>query len=78
MMLGFVFLLCKDGTEEVVSAQLRNEGGVEDICRTHGSYDTIVKIKCKDNDELRSIIYYKIRRISDVKSTMVLTSPTMN
>ena len=78
MMLGFVLLLCKDGTEEEVAAQLRTEDGVEEICRTHGPHDMIVKLKCKDNDELRSIIYYKIRRISDVKSTVVLTSPTMN
>ena len=74
MMLGFVLLLCKDGTEEEVAAQLRNENGIKEICRTHGPYDMIVKLKCKDNDEMRSIIYYKIRRISDVKSTVVLTS----
>ena len=74
MMLGFVLLLCKDGTEEGVAAQLRTERGVEEVCRTHGPYDTIVKLKCKDNDEMRSTIYYKIRRIDDVKSAVVLTS----
>ena len=74
MVLGFVLLHCKNGTEDEVVSQLKNEKEVEEILQTFGPYDTIVKLNCKNNDELRSIIYHKIRRISNIESTVSLTS----
>lgn len=73
-MLGFVLLSFKEGDKNDVEMQLRKEKEVKEICQTFGPYDAIVTLKCQNNEELRSIIYYKIRKMSNIESTLTLVS----
>ena len=70
MVQGFVLLSCKDGTENDIMSQLKNERGVKEIFQTFGPYDMLVKLKCRNKDELRFLIYYKIRKMNNIKSTI--------
>ena len=46
--------------------------GVNEVYRSHGAYDFIVKVNGESLDHLREIVFKRITNLSNIKSTLTL------
>lgn len=60
------------GTEEEVMNELLRVEGVSEAYIVYGVYDIVVKIKAPTTEALKEIISSKIRKISNVRSTLTM------
>ncbi|MEO3992741.1 MAG: Lrp/AsnC ligand binding domain-containing protein [Desulfurococcaceae archaeon TW002] len=60
------------GTEEEVLNELLKIEGVSEAYIVYGVYDIVVKIKAPTTEALKEIISSKIRKISNVRSTLTM------
>lgn len=60
------------GTEEEVMNELLKIEGVSEAYIVYGVYDIVVKIKASTTEALKEIISSKIRKISNVRSTLTM------
>jgi len=60
------------GTEEEVMNELLKIEGVSEAYIVYGVYDIVVKIKAPTTEALKEIISSKIRKISNVRSTLTM------
>lgn len=72
MLVCFVLIKAKPGTEFRILKKLKNEPEIEEVYPIFGEYDFLVKISAKDNDSIGYIIINKIRLISGVIDTITL------
>lgn len=75
---AYVLINVESGTEDRVLKAIKNivdpDGivAVEESYISYGVYDLIVKIRSESMEELKEIVSYKIRQISNVRSTLTL------
>ncbi len=69
---AFVLANLELGEEEEVKKKVLEIPGVEEAYRVFGVYDLVIKLKTEDKEEIRKIIFRRIRRIKGVRSTMTL------
>ena len=72
MHLGYVLINCELGTEEYVMEELKRIPEVKKAHVTFGTFDIIVEIQAKTQEDFDNIISHGIRNISRVISTMTL------
>jgi DNA-binding Lrp family transcriptional regulator len=72
MHLGYVLLNCDLGTEEYILEELKRIPEVKKAHVTFGTYDIIVEIQAKTQEDFDKVISQGIRNISRVISTMTL------
>lgn len=72
MHLGYVLLNCDLGTEEYILEELKRIPEVKKAYVTFGTYDIIVEIQTKTQEDFDKVISHGIRNISRVISTMTL------
>lgn len=72
MHLGYVLLNCDLGTEEYILEELKRIPEVKKAYVTFGTYDIIVEIQAKTQEDFDKVISHGIRNISRVISTMTL------
>ncbi|MCC6033613.1 MAG: Lrp/AsnC ligand binding domain-containing protein [Desulfurococcaceae archaeon] len=60
------------GTEEEVMNELLKIEGISEAYIVYGVYDIVVKIKAPTTEALKEIISSKIRKISNVRSTLTM------
>ena len=72
MHLGYVLINCELGTEEYVMEELKRIPDVKKAHVTFGTFDIIVEIQAKTQEDFDNIISHGIRNISRVISTMTL------
>lgn len=72
MHLGYVLINCELGTEEYVLEELKRIPEVKKAYVTFGTYDIIVEIHTKTQEDFDKVISHGIRNISRVISTMTL------
>ncbi|MGI0011462.1 MAG: Lrp/AsnC ligand binding domain-containing protein, partial [Nitrosopumilaceae archaeon] len=65
-------LNCDLGTEEYILEELKRIPEVKKAYVTFGTYDIIVEIQAKTQEDFDKVISYGIRNISRVISTMTL------
>jgi len=73
MPIAFVLINSELGKEENILKELR---GIENISEAHfvyGVYDIIAKVEAESMEKLKEIVTFKIRRLSDVRSTLTMT-----
>jgi DNA-binding Lrp family transcriptional regulator len=73
MPIAFVLINSELGKEEHILKELR---GIENISEAHfvyGVYDIIAKVEAESMEKLKEIVTFKIRRLSDVRSTLTMT-----
>ena len=71
-MKAFVLLNTELGTESKVEETLN---GVEEITNIHslyGIYDLIIEMEAESMDKIKEVVYNKVRRLENVKSTITL------
>ncbi|MEM2021442.1 MAG: Lrp/AsnC ligand binding domain-containing protein [Zestosphaera sp.] len=60
------------GAEEEVMNELLRIEGISEAYIVYGVYDIVVKIKAPSTETLKEIISSKIRKISNVRSTLTM------
>lgn len=68
---AFVLINCKLGCQSQVADKLKTIKNITEVIQVNGSYDIIAKVEHTTN-ELRDIITWKIRKISDIASTLTI------
>ncbi|NLF89459.1 Lrp/AsnC family transcriptional regulator [Candidatus Bathyarchaeota archaeon] len=74
---AYVMFNVSPGLEYEVLEDARKTGGVEEAYISYGVYDLIVKATAPTMPELRELITFKYRQLSNVTSTMTLMLETM-
>lgn len=70
---AFVLISAELGEEENLLKQLRSIDHVKEAHFVYGVYDIIAKLEAENMDKLKEIVAFKIRRLSDVRSTLTMT-----
>jgi len=73
MPLAFILINSELGKEEDVLKELKNIENVKEVHFVYGVYDIIAKVEAENMKELKEIVTFKIRRLSDVRSTLTMT-----
>ena len=72
MLVCFVLIKAKPGSEFRVLKKLENEPEIKEVYPIFGKYDFLVKISSKDIESINHIIIKKIRLISSILDTITL------
>ena len=78
MLKAYVLINCKSGNETLVAASIKS---IEDVLKcsiVYGVYDIIVEILFDKIADLEDIIQKRIRKISNIQSTMTLIPNNFN
>ena len=78
MLICFVLIKAKPGSEFRVLKKLENEPEIKEVYMIFGKYDFLVKISAKDIESIDRIIIKKIRLISGILDTITLHELKMN
>ncbi len=73
MPIAFVLINSELGKEESVLKELRSIENVIEAHIVYGVYDMIAKVEAESMEKLKEIVTFKIRRLSDVRSTLTMT-----
>jgi len=69
---SYVLINCDIGSEEDVISRLKTIDGVKEVHGTFGAYDIIAKIESDNQETLRDILTWKIRKLDRIRSTLTL------
>ena len=69
---AYVMIACDYGQEEQVLDELKAIGKVKEAHGTEGHYDIVAEMEKMTTDEINNTVSEKIRRISGVRSTLIL------
>jgi len=73
MPVAFVLINSELGKEEELLKELRGIENVKEAHFVYGVYDVIVKVEAESMEKLKDLVTFKIRRLSDVRSTLTMT-----
>jgi DNA-binding Lrp family transcriptional regulator len=73
MPIAFVLINSELGKEEELLKELRSIENVKEAHFVYGVYDVIVKVEAESMEKLKDLITFKIRRLSNVRSTLTMT-----
>ena len=75
---AYVLINCKSGNETLVAASIKSIEDVLTCSIVYGVYDIIVEILFDKIADLEDIIQKRIRKISNIQSTMTLIPNNFN
>jgi DNA-binding Lrp family transcriptional regulator len=70
---AFVLINAELGKEERILKELRSIESVKEAHFVYGVYDIIAKVEAESMEKLKEIVTFKIRRLTDVRSTLTMT-----
>ncbi len=73
MPIAFVLINSELGKEENILKELRSIENITEAHFVYGVYDIIAKVEAESMEKLKEIVTFKIRRLSDVRSTLTMT-----
>ena len=69
---AFVLINTETGFMDEVLRELGKIEGVKEAYTVYGVYDIIAKVEAKTMDGIRDIVTWKIRKLSDVRTTLTM------
>lgn len=72
----FVLITCFEKKIKHTIRQLKKIEAVTEISKTDGSYDLIVTLEAKTNEDLKKILTHQLRKIETIRSTLTLRLST--
>jgi len=74
MIIAYVLIIAKSGTEKSVVSELKHYKEIVDAEILYGEYDILAKIKVKEIADLNEFLLSKVRRVDGVEKTSTLIS----
>jgi DNA-binding Lrp family transcriptional regulator len=71
---AFVLLNTNLGSEPDVEAELKKIPGVTGVYQVYGVYDLVIEVESPSDQDLKNIVFSKIRPLKNVRSTLTLTT----
>lgn len=71
-MKAFVLLNTELGTESKIKETLNGVEEITNIRSLYGIYDLIIEMEAESMDKIKEVVYNKVRRLENVKSTITL------
>ena len=71
-MKAFVLLNSELGQESKIIEALEGVGEIVQIYSLYGIYDLIIEMEAETMDKVKEVVFNKIRRLDNVKSTITL------
>ncbi len=71
---AFVLVNTELGSELELQSELRKIEGIVGVHQVYGVYDIVVEIEAESEQELKEIIFSRIRTLKHVRSTLTLTA----
>ena len=71
-MKAFVLLNTELGQESKIIEALEGVGEITQIYSLYGIYDLIIEMEAETMDKVKEVVFNKVRRLDNVKSTITL------
>jgi len=62
------------GSEREVEAEVKKILGVTGVYHVYGVYDMVIEVESASDQDLKDVIFSKIRTLKNVRSTLTLTT----
>ncbi len=69
---AFVLINTNLGTETVLQSELKKVEGIVGVYQVFGIYDMVVVVEAESDEQLRDIIFSRIRPLKYLRSTLTL------
>ncbi len=69
---AFVFINTNVGTDTVLQSELKKVEGIVAVYPVYGAYDMVVVVEAESEEELKHIIFSRIRTLRYLRSTLTL------
>jgi len=69
---AFVMINTDLGTETVLQSELKKVEGIVGVYQVFGIYDMVVVVEAESEEELKDIIFSRIRTLKYLRSTLTL------
>jgi len=70
---AFVLINTNPGTDTVLSSELKKVEGIVGVYQVYGVYDMMVVIEAESDEQLKDILFSRIRTLKYLRSTLTLT-----
>ena len=71
---GFVLVNVELGSDAEIESELKKIERIVGVHQVYGVYDLIVEIEAQSDQELKEVVFSRIRPLKHVKSTLTLTA----
>ncbi len=69
---AFVFINTNVGTDAVLQSELKKVEGIVAVYQVYGAYDLVVVVEAESEEELKHIMFSRIRTLKYLRSTLTL------
>ena len=69
---AFVLINTNPGTETVLQSELKKVEGIVGVYLVYGVYDMVVVIEAESEEQLKDIVFSRIRTLKYLRSTLTL------
>jgi DNA-binding Lrp family transcriptional regulator len=71
--IAFIFITTESDTSHLALEDLRKIDAVKEVYLSHGVYDLVVKVSGESFSNLQEIVQSRIKNLSNIRSTLILT-----
>lgn len=75
---AYVLINTNFGMEDSVVRDLKKVEGVTEAFKVYGVYDIVAKVEAQTLEKVKETVAWKLRKISDVKSTITMLVSNKN
>jgi len=69
---AFIMINTNPGTDTVLQAELRKVEGIVGVYLVYGVFDMVVVVEAESEEQLKDIVYSRIRTLKYLRSTLTL------
>jgi uncharacterized protein with GYD domain len=69
---AFVLINANPGREIVLRSELKKVEGITGIYQVYGAYDMVVAIEAESEEQIKDIVFSRIRTLRYLRSTLTL------
>jgi DNA-binding Lrp family transcriptional regulator len=73
---AFVLINTNPGTETVLQSELKKVEGIVGVYLVYGVCDMVVVVECESEEQLKDIVFSRIRTLKYLRSTLTLNVVT--
>jgi len=73
---AFVLVNVDLGSDAAIQAELKKIDRITGVYQVYGVYDIVVEVEAQSDQELKEVVFSKIRPLKHVRSTLTLTAMT--